>query len=147
MSDEIQAVTAVEAQGVAAVLDEALIAVGPGGPALRGWRCGSCGRLAFGVKRICPTCGARGGRETRLERTARLETWTRVLGKTEYIIGYGLVGDGEDEQEVRVFAPIDVPDEGRLRPGQPVDIRFRTGIIVWGDERLHHYFAPGGADG
>jgi uncharacterized OB-fold protein len=125
------------------VLDPALLAVdepGPG-PALRGWRCGSCGRLAFGLRRSCPTCGARGGRETLLERRGRLETWTRVFGETEYVVGYALVGDGEDDQEVRVFGPIDVADESGLAPGQELEVRFRTSALPAG-ERLHHYFAP-----
>jgi uncharacterized OB-fold protein len=137
-------VTSVEAP---ALLDPALIAVDDGEPSLRGWRCAACRRLAFGVKHVCPTCGSREGRETRLARTARLETWTRVFAQTEYVVGYALVGDGEDDQEVRVFAPLEVADEASLEPGQQVEIRFRTGTIVWGDERLHQYFVPGGRDG
>jgi uncharacterized OB-fold protein len=136
--------TAVDDERATAVLDEALIAVGPAGPALRGWRCNSCGRLAFGIKRRCPTCGARDGRETRLESVGVLETWTRVFGQTEYVIGYAQVGDGEDEQRVRVFAPIDVADESELESGRPVELRFKVGTTVWGEERLHHSFAPGG---
>jgi uncharacterized OB-fold protein len=140
-------VTTLDAERATAVLDEGLILAAPAGPVLRGWRCDSCGRLTFGVKRRCPTCGARSGRETRLESVATLETWTRVHGETEYVIGYGIVGDGADDQRVRVFAPIEVTDDSTLRAGQPVQIRFRVGTTVWGEERLHHYFAPEGADG
>jgi uncharacterized OB-fold protein len=139
--------TAVHDERETAVLDDSLMAVGPTGPALRGWRCNSCGRLALGIKRLCPTCGSREGRETRLEAVGALETWTRVLGETAYVIGYAQVGDGEDEQRVRVFAPIDVADETGLRSGQPVELRFRVGTTVWGQERLHHVFTPGGIDG
>jgi len=128
-------------QQLSAVLDEALIAVGDR-PALRGWRCASCGRLAFGIKRICPTCGANEGRETRLEGVGALETWTKVFGQSAYVIGYGLVGDGEDDQRVRVFGPVEADGEGDLVPGLPVEIRFRVGTTVWGDERVHHFFAP-----
>jgi uncharacterized OB-fold protein len=134
--------TVVDDQRVTAVLDQALIAIEGGAPALRGWRCGSCGRLAFGVKRICPTCGAHEGRETKLQGVAALETWTRVFGQDDYVIAYALVGDGEDEQRVRVFAPVEAQDESALRPGLPVEIRFKVGTTVWGDERIHHFFTP-----
>ena len=129
----------------APVLDASLLAlVAADSPVLRGWRCDSCHRLVFGVKLICPRCGSRDGRETRLEQRGRLETWTRVVGKTEYIVGYCLVGDGEDDQEVRVFGPLDVADESALRPNQPVEIRFKSSELAHG-ERIHHYFVP--ADG
>jgi uncharacterized OB-fold protein len=122
----------------APVLDAALVAADGG---LRGWRCDSCHRLVFGVKQICPNCGGRHGRETRLEQRARLETWTRVFGATDYIVGYCLVGDGEDDQEVRVFGPIDVTDEASLEPNQELEIRFKSSQLPNG-ERLHHYFVP-----
>jgi uncharacterized OB-fold protein len=134
------------AVGPGAVLDGALILAPPDGPHLRGWRCAMCSRLAFGVKRLCPTCGHDGGRETRLEGHGTLETWTRVVGRTEYVIGYALVGDGVDEQRVRVFGPIDVANDDTLRVRQTVQVRFKVGNTVWGDERLHHYFVPEGPD-
>jgi uncharacterized OB-fold protein len=126
-----------------AVVDPALIESLPGGDlALRGWRCDSCGRLALASPERCPVCGARGGRTTHLGRTARLQTWSRVMADPPYIVGYALAGDGEDDQEVRVFGPLAVDDEGRLRVGQQVAIGFRTGVTTRGRERAHHYFAP-----
>jgi uncharacterized OB-fold protein len=127
-------------------LDGALIGSDPEGPYLRGWRCGRCARLAFGARRICATCGSPEGRETRLAAAGRLETWTRVVGRSEYMIGYGLFGDGEDDQEVRVLGPLDVSDEGELEHGQALELRFRVGELAAG-ERLHHYFAPERGEG
>src|SRR4051794_968279 len=71
------------------VLNPAFIALEEaGGAALRGWRCGDCGHLAYGIKRICPLCASRAGRETRLADSAVLQTWTSVPGDTPYVIGY-----------------------------------------------------------
>jgi uncharacterized OB-fold protein len=124
-------------------LDPALIEPLPGGEAaLRGWRCGSCGRLTLGARELCPLCGSREGRATHLEPEASLQTWTHVAGEQGYIIGYAMAGDGEDEQEVRVFGLLDVDDEGELSFGQRLAIRFRSGPTVKGNSRLHHYFVP-----
>jgi uncharacterized OB-fold protein len=126
----------------APVLDGALIATdSQSGTSLRGWRCERCHALAFGVRRICARCGSSKGHETRLSETGRLETWTRVAGRSEYVVGYGLFGDGEDEQVVRILGPIDLADEGVLAHGQAVKVRFKVGQVTSG-ERLHHYFVP-----
>jgi hypothetical protein len=64
-----------------------------------------------------------------------------VFGATDYIVGYCLVGDGEDDQEVRVFGPIDVTDESSLEPNQELEIRFKSSELPHG-ERLHQFFTP-----
>lgn len=124
-------------------LDPALIEPLPGGDAaLRGWRCDSCGRLTLGARELCPLCGAREGRATHLASEARLQTWTHVATERDYVIAYALAGDGEDEQEVRVFGLVDVDDEDELSFGQRVEIRFRDGPTPKGNALLHHYFVP-----
>jgi crotonobetainyl-CoA:carnitine CoA-transferase CaiB-like acyl-CoA transferase/uncharacterized OB-fold protein len=113
-----------------------------GVPRLRGWRCSSCQKIAFGTRKLCPVCAHSGGEETVLGPHGNLETWSRV-GSLEdgYLIGYALIGDGRDEQTVRVFGPIGVPasEEAALGIGIPIAIEFKSSRI--GDEeRLHHSF-------
>ena len=130
------------------VFNQALIGGGPtnGGYSLRAWRCDSCERLAFGVRDCCPVCGHVGGKETRLKHAGTLETWSSVAARDNpYVIGYALVDAVDRPQSVRVFAPIDVPDEGRLVPGCIVGIAFRVASID-GEQRLHHYFTLPAAD-
>jgi uncharacterized OB-fold protein len=124
-------------------LDPALIEPLPDGEAaLRGWRCGSCGRLTLGARDLCPLCGSREGRATHLEPEGTLQTWTHVATEHDYVIAYALAGDGEDDQEVRVFGPVDVDDENELSVGQRLEIRFRSGPTPKGTTKLHHYFVP-----
>ena len=128
------------------VFDPALVRTEPDGRySLIGWRCSRCGRLAFGTRNVCPLCGFQGGRETRLSSISHLETWTRVVRhEGDYVVGYCLIGDGEDKQEVRVFGPIDVSDERLLSGGQPLEIRFDTSEIG-GLRRVHHVLTPRGS--
>jgi uncharacterized OB-fold protein len=114
---------------------------------LIGWRCDRCQRLAFGQREICPACGGRGGRATRLERQARLETWTTVFTRDgSYSVAYCFIGDGEDQQEVRVFGPIAVDDELELRRGRRLELAFDHGDIADRD-CVHHVFRlPVGGD-
>jgi uncharacterized OB-fold protein len=127
------------------VFDENLVGrpTDPGGLWLIGWRCERCRRLAFGRRRICPACGSRSGRASCLEDVGELETWTTVYSGegSHYTVGYCLVGDGEDEQRVRVFGPIAVVDEGELRIGQLVSIGFDHSCLE-GREACHHVFHP-----
>jgi hypothetical protein len=80
------------------------------------------------------------GKETPLKHEGSLETWSSVAARDKaYVIGYALVDAVDRPQSVRVFAPIDVPDEGRLVPGCTVGIAFRVASID-GEQRVHHYF-------
>ncbi len=107
---------------------------------LIGWRCGRCHRLAFGVRAICPVCGGREGHTTRLNRRTRLETWTTVYtGEGDYTVAYCMAGDGEDDQEVRVFGPVAAGDEDELHAGQPMWIAFDHSLIG-GRDCVHHVF-------
>ena len=91
---------------------------------------------------MCAICGASSGRETRLCGVGTLETWSRIVDKAgDYIVGYALVGDGADDQFVRVFGPIDAHDEATLRAGEPVAIRFGSRDVD-GGPRVHQYFVP-----
>lgn len=130
------------------LFDETLLSRdGAGEPSLVGWRCDSCGRLAFGRKRICPICGATGGRETQLRRVGRLETWTTVSTKQgTYDIAYAMLNDGEDEQEVRVFGPIVAADIDGLEIGQQVSVEFDHSEIA-GVDSVHHAFSADGPTG
>ena len=123
-------------------LDARLLRAGPH-PALHGWRCERCARLSLGLRDVCPFCGGRDGRETQLSSVATLETWTRVAATPPYVVAYGRLGDGEDDQTVVVLGPVDVVDgdESGLFAGQRLDVRFSCSALPSG-ERIHHRFVP-----
>ncbi len=119
--------------------NETLIAQGadPGDVWLVGWRCSACDHLSFGARRICGLCGCRSGRLTRLSEHGVLDTWTTVIGQPSYVIGYCLVGDGEDAQTVRLFGPLAVSSEEHLLRGQAILLEF-TSSVIRAERRLHH---------
>jgi CoA:oxalate CoA-transferase len=109
---------------------------------LLGWRCAKCSALALGKHAVCGICGNKTGRVTQLANEGVLETWSRIATrKGGYIIGYALVGDGEDDRRVRIFGPIDAVDESILTAGERIAIRFRRSDVN-GKSRLHHTFIP-----
>jgi uncharacterized OB-fold protein len=115
------------------------------GPVLRAWRCNPCGHLSFGMRGRCPACGLAEGRETALASRGELETWTRVATREGgYVIGYALLGDGHDDQRIRVLGPVEAESDDVLSIGMPVRVVFTTSGA--GDEsRAHHLFVPDGA--
>ena len=133
---------ATDARGSVPLFDDSLIARGEVDDDLLliGWRCTRCARLSFGARRMCPFCGARSGRMTRLQEHGWLETWTTVSAKEHrYTVGYCMVGDGEDDQEVRVFGPLVADDEAHLRSRQRIRIGFDQSVIA-GRTSVHHVF-------
>jgi hypothetical protein len=58
-----------------------------------------------------------------------------------YIVAYAQLGDGRDEQSVRVLGPIDLEHEPALERGRRLAVRFRVSSLR-GRDRLHHYFVP-----
>jgi uncharacterized OB-fold protein len=131
-----------DADGFVELFDDSLIARGQVDDdlSLIGWRCTRCARLSFGARRMCPFCGARSGRTTRLQDYGWLETWTTVSAKEHcYTVGYCMVGDGEDHQEVRVFGPLAVDDEAQLRSRQRIRVGFDQSEIA-GRNSVHHVF-------
>lgn len=122
------------------LFDETLVVSGDDGLELIGWRCSRCERLTFGHARMCPMCGSSEGRDTRLSALGRLETWTSVsVPSGSYDIGYVMLGDGEDDQEVRVLGPLVTDDVAELRSGQTVRVGFDHSEIL-GVDSVHHVF-------
>jgi uncharacterized OB-fold protein len=107
-----------------------------------GWRCGRCNRLALGMRRMCPVCGASDGRTTTLLDHGTLETWTTVTTRDgSYMVAYALFRDGVDDQETRVFGPMAAESDDALTIGQSVRLGFGHRVIA-GIDSVHHMFLP-----
>lgn len=126
------------------LLNRSLMAQGesPDEAVLLGWRCAKCSALAFGEHVFCGICGNKTGRITHLSQEGALETWSRIATRGGgYIVGYVLFGDGEDDQRVRVFGPIEAPSEDALTAGEHIVVEYLRSEIN-GKMRLHHVFIP-----